>query len=89
MWAQTPQFTLSLHPYLDLDITVRHGIVEKLDGTAKMANEWRSVLLGLKLQDVRGWNAFLQSRIDPWTNECAVLANHLDMHLPIPELFEG
>lgn len=87
MWSQTPQFTLSLQPYLDLDISVRHGAIEKLDGTAKMMSEWQSALLGQKLQDVRGWKSFLQNRIHPWTNECDVLATHLEVHLPVPELF--
>ncbi|PVI06855.1 hypothetical protein DM02DRAFT_513606 [Periconia macrospinosa] len=89
MWSQTPQFTLSLQPYLDLEISIRHGIIQKLEGTAKMVEEWRSALLGHKLQDVRSWSAFLQNRLDPWTNECAVLANYLEVHLPVPELFES
>ncbi|CAI6338736.1 unnamed protein product [Periconia digitata] len=86
MWSQTPQFTLSLQPYLDLEISVRHGAIEKLDGDSSMMEEWRSILVGQKLQHVRDWNAFLRSRMRTWTNECAVLANHLAVNLPVPEL---
>jgi lipoate---protein ligase len=93
MWSQTPQFTLSLQDHsnqVDLEMNIRHGIIEYLEANDvqdfEMLEQLRASLIGQKLQDVGNWHDFLRhhSRLRPDT--CTVLAGHLEGLLPTPHL---
>ena len=91
MWSQTPQFTLAFEgPGSSvLELNVHHGIIQTLemkDGqvSGDTLDELRAALVGQKLQDIRDWSQFLQSRLEPWHSDYEIIANHLETLLPVP-----
>lgn len=93
MWSQTPQFDLLLDSSSDVGISmnVHHGIIKSLDFEndripRKTQEELRHVLVERKLQDIGGWEPYLQSRLRRWDEPVAVIARRLDELLPVPKL---
>ncbi|KAF2636024.1 hypothetical protein P280DRAFT_410335 [Massarina eburnea CBS 473.64] len=91
LWQQTPQFTISLQPAANIELIVRHGVVHEVhhnqgeDGRLSML---QTALVGRKLHEIRDWSAFLKGHIRPWKKEDNVLAQQLQSHLPVLQLFE-
>jgi lipoate-protein ligase A len=94
MWSQTPQFDLLLHASDDIGIkmNVHHGMIKSLEFEdsrliSDMRTSIRHALVGQKLQDIRSWSRYLQSRLVSPSGTSKNIANRLDELLPIPELF--
>jgi lipoate-protein ligase A len=95
MWSQTPQFDLLLDTPDDIGISmnVHHGIIKTLDLkhsrlSPREQDGLRKALLGQKLQDVREWSTFLQSRLGKLDDRTAIIARRLEELVPVPNLFE-
>ncbi|KAF2441784.1 hypothetical protein P171DRAFT_488223 [Karstenula rhodostoma CBS 690.94] len=93
MWSQTPQFDLVLEgpARSEIKINVHHGIIKTLETKGDslpddMLEELQTALVGQKLQDVGNWTQFLQSRIEPWHADYGVIADRLEILLPVPHL---
>lgn len=91
MWSQTPQFDVDLSGTGDvgLHMNVQHGIIKSLDlNNVEFADELREdlqgVLVGQKLQHIRKWTSYLQSRLMVWDQQSEAIAQRLDHILPIP-----
>ncbi|RAQ99378.1 lipoate-protein ligase a [Stemphylium lycopersici] len=92
MWSQTPAFSLVLDFKDDvgIEIKVHHGVIKSLDFensalSDKSRSTLRTMLVGLKIQEVRNWTDFLQKRLRSWDEELATVAKRLDELLPVPE----
>lgn len=92
MWSQTPAFSLVLDSKNDIgiEIKVHHGVIKSLDFensalSDKSRSTLRTMLVGLKIQEVRSWTKFLQKRLRSWDEELATVAKRLDELLPVPE----
>jgi lipoate-protein ligase A len=95
MWSQTPQFDILLDTPDDIGISmnVHHGIIKTLDlkhsRLSPRAQDWlRKALLEQKLQDVREWSTFLQSRLGNLDDRTSIIARRLEELVPVPNLFE-
>lgn len=91
MWAQTPQFnvTLDFDDGPDITMNVYHGAIKSFEVEADFVdethNDIRSALVGQKLQDVPDWTMLLQSSVEPFNDRCAAVAKRLEELLPVPE----
>lgn len=92
MWSQTPQFTVLLEAPAgsNIEINVHHGVIQTFEAkngglSEDLTKEFRTALVGQKLQDIGDWTQFLQSRIEPWHNECGTIADRLDSLIPVPD----
>ena len=92
MWSQTPQFDIVFEgpSGSEMKINVHHGVVQTLESrgdrvSTDVVEELRAALVGQKLQDVGDWNQFLHSRIDPWHIDYEVIADRLEILLPVPQ----
>ncbi|EOA92279.1 uncharacterized protein SETTUDRAFT_84775 [Exserohilum turcica Et28A] len=95
MWAQTPAFSLTfgLVDNVGIEIKVHHGAIKSLNFEhSELSDETqsalRSALVGLQLQEIRNWTAFLQNRIHAWDEQMAAIGNRLDDLLPVPEAYK-
>ncbi|KAF1942378.1 hypothetical protein EJ02DRAFT_345734 [Clathrospora elynae] len=93
MWSQTPAFTLVLDSKDDIGIEmkVHHGVIKSLTFTnSNVSDKSRAALcttlVERKLQDIRKWTPFLQSRIRSWDEGLATVATRLDQLLPVSGL---
>ena len=91
MWAQTPQFDVKLDFFdaPEITINVHHGVVKSFEVEAGPLDEThedlRSVLVGVKLQDVTDWTMLLQANVEPFNERCMAVAKRLEDLLPVPE----
>ncbi|KAF2732426.1 hypothetical protein EJ04DRAFT_336815 [Polyplosphaeria fusca] len=93
IYAQTPQFTLTVPTWedVDLEMSVHHGVIKSFDlehssSLDNAIDEIRSALMGQKLQDIGDWGSFLESNMRNWNEEAAFIAERLEELLPIPTI---
>ncbi|KAJ4294566.1 hypothetical protein N0V90_008257 [Kalmusia sp. IMI 367209] len=92
MWSQTPQFNLVVQTSTgsEIEINVHRGIIQTIEAKeahvlGPVLEELQVALVGQNLQDIGDWSQFLQSRIEPWHNDYAILADRLENFLPLPQ----
>jgi lipoate-protein ligase A len=91
MWAQTPQFDVTLDFVGGPEITmkVQHGSIKSFDVETHAIDDThedlRVALVGTKLQDVTDWSMLLQANVEPFNDRCAAVAQRLEELLPVPE----
>lgn len=95
MWSQTPQFDLLLDTPGDIGISlnVHHGIIKSLELkhsrlSPRVQESLRSAVIGQKLQGVREWSTYLQSRIGKLDDRTSIIARRLEELIPVPKLVE-
>jgi len=92
MWSQTPQFTLTLQPFVgaEIELTLHHGVFKTVDAKGDalpndILEKLRAALIDHKLSDIRDWDSFLCNCIGPWHDSFKLIASRLDNLLPVPD----